>query len=153
MAKESRTERKKAPTAHVEQDLPDIPELPDLPGLGLVCDEEGRTCENPPFSKTTIKHAWVRAAGNAVSQWAYCECPRTSLKHDHREREACGKRLAWKSHGRGSGPGAWEANHRHRNASGGPDIPSNCEILCWPCHKATFSRRRTAARPSAQRRR
>jgi hypothetical protein len=29
------------------------------------------------------------------------------------------------------------AHHTVSQAAGGPDILSNCEILCWPCHEAT----------------
>jgi 5-methylcytosine-specific restriction endonuclease McrA len=34
------------------------------------------------------------------------------------------------------GRGAWEAHHVNAN---GEDILSNCEILCWDCHKNTGS--------------
>lgn len=116
-------------TLDSELELDDIPELPDhLAGGGVRA--------NPAFPVRVVKHAWVRAAGGVVSKWAACECMRVT--HDH-GRARCGKRLAWKNRGRYTGPGAWEANHRHREASGGPGTLSNCEILCWGCHRATFS--------------
>jgi len=47
----------------------------------------------------------------------------------------CNKELLWENRGREAGRGAWEAHHRR---SEGGDSLSNCEILCWVCHKATL---------------
>jgi len=85
------------------------------------------------FPQRVVEEAWLRATGGVGGNWAYCECMRVS-----HGRVPCGKRLAWNNHGRNSGPGCWEANHRHRSASGGPDTVSNCEILCWDCHALTL---------------
>jgi len=77
------------------------------------------------FSDETVKQAWQRAGGK-------CECRRTT--HDH-SYVRCNKELVWENRGRETGRGAWEAHHI--SASGG-DTLSNCEILCWDCHKKTF---------------
>lgn len=74
------------------------------------------------FSDTCVAAAWQRAGGR-------CECERTTHGHSGR----CGKTLSWNNRGR-EGWGAWEAHHI---TAGGPDIASNCEILCWDCHKQT----------------
>ena len=76
------------------------------------------------FSEETVKKAFDNAGGK-------CECRRTSHKHPY---VRCGKLLVWENRGRGSGKGCWEAHHK--NANGG-DSKSNCEILCWECHKNT----------------
>lgn len=73
------------------------------------------------FPQSVIDAAWKRSGG-------YCECERKT--HD----KPCGKRLAYKNRGR-EGQGKWEGHHKW---AGGPDTLSNCEILCWDCHKATF---------------
>ena len=85
------------------------------------------------FPKTVIDESWLRATGNEGGQWAYCECERKTHGHDGK----CGKRVAWNSRGR-QAPGAWEAHHKWPKKAGGKDITSNCEILCWECHKDTF---------------
>ena len=76
------------------------------------------------FSLTVVQQAWQRANGR-------CECRRRTHNHPYVH---CGKQLVWANRGR-DGRGAWEAHHI---TAGGPDTLSNCEILCWECHKATF---------------
>ncbi len=76
------------------------------------------------FSESVIDQAWTRSGGA-------CECRRTS--HDHAS--ICKKNLIKSNRGR-EGYGAWEAHHI--NANGGDGL-SNCEILCWACHKKTGS--------------
>lgn len=78
------------------------------------------------FSDETVTDAWDRADGK-------CECKR--LLHDHNG--VCGKQLSWGNRGR-EGRGAWEAHHRTSVASGGGNTLSNCQILCWDCHKQTI---------------
>jgi len=77
------------------------------------------------FSEETVKKAWSRAGEK-------CECRRD--RHDHNYTR-CNKQLVWGNRGR-EGRGAWEAHHI--NANGGDSL-SNCEILCWDCHKKTGS--------------
>jgi len=77
------------------------------------------------FSDETIEDAWRRAEGK-------CECRRSS--HDH-SYHRCDKWLVREDRGRETGTGAWEAHHV--SISGG-DTFSNCEILCWDCHKKTL---------------
>ena len=79
------------------------------------------------FSQTVVDDAWARSGG-------YCECRRRSHEHHY---VRCNKQLVYGNRGR-EGRGCWEANHRHRVESGGSDALSNCEILCWDCHAATF---------------
>ncbi|MBA7545837.1 hypothetical protein ES705_38215 [subsurface metagenome] len=76
------------------------------------------------FSESVIDQAWKRSGGA-------CECRRTS--HDHGS--ICKKNLIKSNRGR-DGYGCWEAHHI--NANGGDGL-SNCEILCWDCHKKTGS--------------
>ena len=76
------------------------------------------------FSDSVVRDAWNRAGGR-------CEC--TRARHSHIGGR-CNKQLSWNNRGR-DGWGKWEAHHRW---VGGPDTLSNCEILCWDCHKATF---------------
>lgn len=78
-----------------------------------------------PFSEETIREAWMRAGGR-------CECRRYTHNHTGIR---CNKELVWENRGREAGRGAWEAHHR---SSTGGDALSNCEILCWVCHKVTF---------------
>ncbi|NQT29187.1 MAG: HNH endonuclease [Candidatus Saganbacteria bacterium] len=66
------------------------------------------------FSDETIGKAWLRAGGRC---------------------ERCGRELVLKNRGR-EGLGAWEAHHKDDNENNDPLI--NCQILCWPCHSATF---------------
>ena len=77
------------------------------------------------FAPEDINTAWRRASGR-------CECTRTSHGHNPR----CTRTLDPKNRGR-DGPGAWEVNHKDGNSSN--NAPSNCEILCWPCHRETRS--------------
>lgn len=78
------------------------------------------------FSNTVVYEAWNRARGR-------CECRRKS----HNHAVPCGKQLSFGNRGR-EGPGKWEAHHRVSVAVGGSDALSNCEILCWDCHRATL---------------
>jgi hypothetical protein len=77
-----------------------------------------------PFSDAVVSQAWDRAGGR-------CECRRTSHNHPYTR---CNKQLVRANRGR-EGRGAWEAHHR--NSAGG-DTLSNCEILCWECHRKTL---------------
>ncbi len=77
------------------------------------------------FSNDVVEQAWKRCGGS-------CECRRAA--HDHLYIR-CNKQLVWDNRGR-EGRGAWEAHHK--NANGGDSL-SNCEILCWDCHKGTES--------------
>lgn len=79
-----------------------------------------------PFPQATVDTAWIRSGG-------MCECQRASHIHFGR----CFAQLSYGNRGR-VGQGAWEANHKHRVEAGGSDALSNCEILCWACHRATF---------------
>lgn len=81
------------------------------------------------FSDETVAEAWERSNGK-------CECERKS--HVNHFGKHCNKELVIENHGRESGRGAWEANHKTRVESGGDDTLSNCEILCWDCHKQTL---------------
>lgn len=76
------------------------------------------------FSEETVREAWKRAGSK-------CECKR--LIHNHLYNR-CNKELVLENRGRETGKGAWEAHHR--NSTGGDSL-SNCEILCWTCHKTT----------------
>jgi len=76
------------------------------------------------FSDDVVAQAWRRSGGK-------CECTRTGHGHTGRHN----KELSWENRGRESGWGAWEAHH---TSSSGGDGLSNCEILCWNCHKQTF---------------
>lgn len=78
------------------------------------------------FSEETIKKAWDLADGR-------CQCTRSS--HGHLGK--CDKLLVWENRRR-EGAGAWEANHINRVESEGGDELSNCEILCWLCHRQTL---------------
>ncbi len=86
------------------------------------------------FPDQVIIASWIRASGGVGGRIAYCECRRKS--HDHSI--PCDRKLYLANRGRLKCPGCWEANHRTRVASGGKDTVSNCEILCWDCHRATF---------------
>ncbi len=77
------------------------------------------------FPDNVIFAAWARAG-------AKCECTRKSHGHFFGR---CYKTLVWDNRGR-DGYGAWEAHHINSN---GGDQLSNCEILCWECHKNTGS--------------
>jgi hypothetical protein len=76
------------------------------------------------FSDSTVRQAWTRAGGR-------CEC--TRVTHDH-DRVRCNKQLVWENRGR-EGRGAWEA---HSISGRHLDSVSDCQILCWNCHKATL---------------
>ncbi len=76
------------------------------------------------FHESVIDQAWRRSGGK-------CECRRSLHAHG----ATCNKPLTRGNRGR-EGYGAWEAHHI--NANGGDGL-SNCEILCWDCHKKTGS--------------
>lgn len=77
------------------------------------------------FSSDVINQAWQRSGGK-------CECRRTSHGHSY---VRCNKELVFDNRGR-EGRGAWEAHHVNSNGSA---TLSNCEIICWDCHKKTGS--------------
>jgi hypothetical protein len=76
------------------------------------------------FPEIVVEWAWKRSGG-------CCECKRTA--HDHDSVRCCNK-LIKQNRGREM-EGAWEAHHINSN---GAAILSNCQILCWKCHKSTF---------------
>ena len=76
-----------------------------------------------PFSDDTVEAAWERSGEQ-------CECRNTSHFHGVR----CGKELDWGDRGRDD-EDSWEAHHIDDPDD---DSLSNCHILCWECHKATF---------------
>lgn len=65
------------------------------------------------FSPDTVNKAWDRAKGKC---------------------ERCSKTLVKTNRGR-EGEGAWETHHRDGDSNN--NNLSNCEILCWSCHKKT----------------
>lgn len=66
-----------------------------------------------PFPADIVARAWVCCGGTC---------------------EKCGKTLSWGNRGR-EGWGKWEAHSRsHQHL----DSVTDCRILCWDCHKATF---------------
>lgn len=79
-----------------------------------------------PFPDSIRGQAFARSGGR-------CECEREHLgmpaapHHGGR----CQRTLA--------GVGGWEAHHVTAESVGGPDILSNCEILCVTCHQLTES--------------
>jgi len=79
------------------------------------------------FPKEELEKALGKADGR-------CECRRTNQvclkKHD---RDRC-RESGFTIGNRGT---RWEAHHRTSQDAGGPDIASNCEILCIDCHEAT----------------
>lgn len=78
------------------------------------------------FSDKVIEEAWQRSGG-------HCECKRESHNYHYGR---CNKQLVWSSRGKDWQSGCWEAHH---TTAGGPDVLSNCEILCCQCHKDTAS--------------
>ncbi len=82
------------------------------------------TYRTKEFPVSVVRSAWTRAGGK-------CECTRIACRHNSR----CAKPLRWELRG-SEAEGGWEAHHVNRN---GPDILSNCLILCQPCHKNTPS--------------
>jgi hypothetical protein len=75
------------------------------------------------FPDSVVAEAWKRSGER-------CECQRSTCGHVGR----CGVVLVWGARGNEKTLCAWEAHHV---AAGGPDVASNCEILCLPCHKKT----------------
>lgn len=95
------------------------------------------------FSDSVIEEAFARAGG-------VCECerkehnhvPTISVKDGGFVRSLrCTRKLDKLKRGDREGAGGWEAHHVSSN---GEDVLSNCEILCWPCHKKTASFGKTA---------
>jgi hypothetical protein len=79
------------------------------------------------FQQDVIDAAWKKAGGK-------CGCQRTS--HYYHRDGICGQVLVLESKSISSGRGAWEAHYRDSNHENG--AASNCEILCWDCHKQTI---------------
>jgi len=79
------------------------------------------------FPEDVVLAAWNRAVGR-------CECRRRTHNHPYIR---CNKELVWANRGR-EARGAWEAHHITTQEKGGQPILSNCEILCWDCHKITL---------------
>ena len=77
------------------------------------------------FSEIVVWDAWNRAGRK-------CECHRTTHNHFYIR---CDRELVWEYRGR-EGRYAWEVHHITSQEIGGQPILSNCEILCWDCHKA-----------------
>ena len=65
------------------------------------------------FSNDIVMRAWRRSGGRC---------------------EACGKQLSFENRVR-EGRGKWEA---HSRSGRHLDSITDCRILCWDCHKATF---------------
>jgi len=63
-----------------------------------------------------------------------CQC--TRISHKNHPGTKCNKTLSKENRGREAGRGAWETHHKDGNPNN--NVPSNCEILCWECHKQTF---------------
>ena len=76
-----------------------------------------------PFSESIVERAWNRSGG-------YCECRRVT----HGHAVPCNKKLSWGNRGR-EGWGKWEA---HSISGLHKESVSDCQILCWDCHKSTF---------------
>lgn len=75
------------------------------------------------FPDNIVEEAWKRATGK-------CECRRSMHRHGD---VRCYKELVFQNRGP-EGDGRWETHHV--SASGG-DVLTNCEILCWACHRET----------------
>lgn len=84
--------------------------------LQRLLEEPIQKIEARAFPETIVDVAWNRAG-------AKCE--------------RCGKPLSWASRGKEDQWGAWEVHHIRSVSEGGTDTPSNIEILCSNCHKAT----------------
>ena len=79
------------------------------------------------FTPDVVETAFQRARKS-------CECNRSTHNHSGTR---CNKTLIWEQRGR-EDTHAWEAHHRVSQQVGGGDTLSNCEILCWNCHKKTL---------------
>lgn len=75
------------------------------------------------FPDSVVAEAWKRSGG-------CCECTRSTHGHVGR----CNAKLVPQARGNEKVLGGWEAHHV---TAGGPDVASNCEILCLPCHVKT----------------
>lgn len=71
------------------------------------------------FDKTTRDIIYIRAMGR-------CECRMTACNHPGGR---CNADLS----------GGWEAHHRHSQAAGGSDAPSNGVAMCYACHRQTLT--------------
>jgi len=80
------------------------------------------------FPDSVIQQAWKRSGGR-------CECKRDHWWH---RPGRCNQDLVEDDRGKEKATG-WEAHHKTAQEKGGPDILSNCEILCQRCHKATLT--------------
>jgi hypothetical protein len=80
------------------------------------------------FTDDVVRVAWCRAG-------AMCECGRAACTTHWRRHM---KVLAWNMRGRDVERG-WEAHARTAAAGGSGNTPSNCEILCFDCHKKTLT--------------
>jgi len=78
------------------------------------------------FPQSVVDEAWRRSGGN-------CECRRSNHNHLY---VRCNKQLVYENRGKTGQRGCWEAHHI---TAGGPDVASNCEILCCECHVGTGS--------------
>jgi len=79
------------------------------------------------FPEDVVRAALAKAGGR-------CECQRINrdclVKHRYARCYESGFTMA----NRGT---RWEAHHKTSQEAGGPDVLSNCEILCLDCHKAS----------------
>ena len=109
--------------------------LPDRGSLVLMGEQD----EGEDFPSEVIEQAWSRARGDLESDlFAYCECMRVTCAV-HGPKVPCGTMLLKDARGARKGLGPWEAHHTHGKGQGGKGVLSNCEILCWPCHKETLA--------------
>ena len=81
------------------------------------------------FSEKTVHMAWEDAAGR-------CECTKFTHTHNYNR---CNADIVWENRSR-EGRGCWEAYSIHNN---GPDILSNCEIICWECHRLNLKEKKS----------
>jgi len=80
------------------------------------------------FPEPVVQAAWNRAGER-------CECRRRTHNHPYIR---CENKLKKEKRGLREGTDSWEPHHITSQEAGGPDTLSNCEILCWPCHKLTL---------------
>ena len=75
------------------------------------------------FSDAIIEQAWLRSDGK-------CECERAT----HKNWGKCNTLVIKSSRGDGHKILGWET---HSKSGLYLNSPSDCEIFCWNCHKAT----------------
>lgn len=80
------------------------------------------------FPDKVVEEAWEKANGK-------CKCDRVS--HFHHSGNVCNQTLI-KSNRQREGSTSWEAHHKDGNTDN--VAPSNCEIVCWPCHRFITAR-------------